>query len=162
MAKFSKILCCRGGTLSQRTLLCVQQSLLNMYRTGAMHNLSQLQTGIKVVIRQTFQMSENVGEMIRCVAYLQTWLFNSTYFSCNGTRRHAIKGWVLRFKVFTEEMRGNTYSERILLQFCIPHSKKTGIETMLLIILICLLTQFHFKFKREIVAVINIVIEFVA
>lgn len=119
MAKFSKILCCRGGTLRQRALLCVQQLLLNMYRTGTMYNLSQLQTGIKVVIRQTFQMSENVGEMTRCVAYLQTWLFNPTYFSCNGTRRHAIKGWVLRFKCFTEKkkMRGNAYSEGILCNF---------------------------------------------
>lgn len=103
MAKFSKILCCRGGALLQRTLLCAQQLLLNMYRTGAMYNLSQLQTGIKVVIRQTFQMSENVGEMTRCVAYLQTWLFNSPYFSCNGTGCHAIKDWVPRFKSFTEK-----------------------------------------------------------
>jgi hypothetical protein len=60
MVKFSKILCCRGGSQRQQTLHCVQQLLLNMYSVGVMYNLSELQTWIKVVIKQTFQMSESV------------------------------------------------------------------------------------------------------
>lgn len=120
-AKFAKILCCWDGSLRQQTLLCVQQLLLNMYTAGVIYNLSRHQTGIKLVIRQTFQMSGSEWEVTHRAASVpcqQTWLLSTRpTFTC--------------FKSFTGKQERNYVFCEISFQFCFHGTEKIWVDTAL-------------------------------